>query len=74
METKTVDIYKDTTDLKGLLAQVSEGIEIIFVENDAPVARMHPINKRVAGLHSGLIWTSDDFDEPLSDDFWAGNQ
>lgn len=26
---------------------------------------------RVAGLHPGAIWTSDDFDEPLPDDFWT---
>jgi hypothetical protein len=25
----------------------------------------------VAGLHPGAIWTSDDFDEPLPDDFWT---
>jgi hypothetical protein len=27
---------------------------------------------RVAGLHAGAVWTSDDFDEPLPDDFWIG--
>jgi hypothetical protein len=26
---------------------------------------------RVAGLHPGAIWTRDDFDEPLPDDFWT---
>jgi Protein of unknown function (DUF2281) len=25
---------------------------------------------RVLGLHAGQGWTSDDFDEPLPDDFW----
>lgn len=28
---------------------------------------------RKAGLSQGQIWTSDDFDQPLSDDFWAGS-
>jgi hypothetical protein len=27
-----------------------------------------------AGLHLGAIWTSDDFDEPLSDGFWLGEE
>jgi len=28
--------------------------------------------RRVAGLHPGAIWTSDDFDDPLPDEFWLG--
>ncbi|MEK7879066.1 MAG: 4-hydroxy-tetrahydrodipicolinate synthase, partial [candidate division NC10 bacterium] len=28
---------------------------------------------RIAGLHSGSIWTSDDFDEPLPEAFWVGS-
>ena len=32
-----------------------------------------PVNvtPRVPGLHPETIWTSDDFDEPLPDDFWS---
>ncbi|MFN9168638.1 MAG: DUF2281 domain-containing protein [Pseudanabaena sp.] len=26
--------------------------------------------QRVAGLHEGQIWMSDDFNEPLPDEFW----
>jgi len=29
---------------------------------------------RIFGQHRGLIEISDDFDEPLSDDFWLGNE
>jgi hypothetical protein len=29
-------------------------------------------NERIAGLHAGAIWTSDDFDEPLPEEFWTG--
>lgn len=29
--------------------------------------------KRVAGLHAGMVWISDDFDEPLPDAFWLGD-
>ena len=28
--------------------------------------------KRVAGLGEGTIWMSDDFTDPLPDDFWLG--
>jgi hypothetical protein len=32
--------------------------------------------KRVLGLHAhlGPAWTSDDFDAPLPDDFWLGEE
>jgi mRNA-degrading endonuclease RelE of RelBE toxin-antitoxin system len=28
--------------------------------------------KRVLGLHKGQIWMSNDFNEPLPDEFWLG--
>lgn len=28
--------------------------------------------ERIAGLHAGMAWVSEDFDEPLPDDFWLG--
>ncbi|MBI4595492.1 MAG: toxin-antitoxin (TA) system antitoxin [Candidatus Tectomicrobia bacterium] len=64
MQTKTIDIAKTSPDLKGLLSQVATGIEIILTEGETPIARLMPMGNRVAGLHSGTIWTSDDFDEP----------
>lgn len=29
--------------------------------------------KRIPGLGKGTIWISDDFDDPLPDEFWLGN-
>lgn len=29
--------------------------------------------QRFAGLHEGQIWMSDDFNEPLPDEFWVGD-
>lgn len=29
-------------------------------------------NKRILGLHRGLMEMSDDFDDPLPDSFWLG--
>lgn len=27
---------------------------------------------RIPGLHQGQVWMSEDFNEPLPDDFWLG--
>jgi hypothetical protein len=29
--------------------------------------------QRIPGLDAGTTWVSDDFDEPLSDSFWIGD-
>ncbi len=73
MSTQTIDVKKTQTDLKGLLSIVAEGTKVVLTEGDTPIARLVPIGKRVAGLHSGAIWTAEDFDEPLPEDFWMGN-
>ncbi|HZF13837.1 MAG TPA: toxin-antitoxin (TA) system antitoxin [Thermoanaerobaculia bacterium] len=76
MQTKTVDIHEAETHLAALLALVAAGMEIILTEGSTPLARIVPmadaLTPRVAGLHPGAIWTSEDFDEPLSEDFWTG--
>jgi len=28
---------------------------------------------RIAGLHEGQVWMSDDFNDPLPDEFWLGD-
>jgi len=33
-----------------------------------------PVQKRVLGLNRGDIWSSDDFNDPLPDEFWTGEQ
>ena len=71
--TRTVDVTKDSPDLKGLLSLVADGTEVLLTDGAIPVARLVPVGKRVAGLHAGFIWASEDFDEPLPDEFWMGN-
>jgi antitoxin (DNA-binding transcriptional repressor) of toxin-antitoxin stability system len=73
MLTKTFDVRKAQKDLKELLSLVVAGTEIVFTEDDTPIARLVSIGRRVAGLHSGAIWTSQDFDEPLPEEFWVDN-
>lgn len=72
MLTKTIDVRLTRPPLQELLSQVLAGIEIVFAEDSKPIARLVPILSRTAGLHAGKIWTSDDFKEPLPDEFWTG--
>ena len=75
MLTKTVDVREIQTNLQDLLSLVREGAKVILTEGGTPLARLAPIalstTPRVAGLHAGAIWTSEDFDEPLPEEFWT---
>ncbi len=74
--TKTVNIGEAQTQLPKLLSLVTAGNEVIIAEGDKPVAKIVPIlphlQTRIAGLNRGKIWVSDDFDDPLPDQFWMG--
>jgi antitoxin (DNA-binding transcriptional repressor) of toxin-antitoxin stability system len=75
--TKTIDVADVQNDLASVLSLLADGAEIILTSNDKPLARLIPIasseTQRVAGLHEGTIWTSNDFAEPLPDEFWTEN-
>lgn len=78
--TRTVSVDEAQKQLHDLLAQALAGNEVIITEHGKPVARLVPIpvaaanKKRVAGLNRGAIWTSEDFDQPLPDEFWLGQE
>lgn len=72
MTTITIEVQKADQKLKELLNEVAAGREVIFKEGNQLVARLVPAGKRIAGLHSGMVKISPDFDEPLSDEFWTG--
>jgi len=76
MVTKTVDIHSARITLEEILAAVRNGAAIIFTEGSVPLARMIPLipseSSRVPELHSGALEPADNFDEPLSDEFWMG--
>jgi antitoxin (DNA-binding transcriptional repressor) of toxin-antitoxin stability system len=78
MLTETIDVQEGQINLSELISRVMAGTEIILTEGKTPLVRMVPIAQplhapRVAGLHNGAITVSDDFDAPLSDDFWTGS-
>ncbi len=78
MPTQTVNIDKVEKQLAELLAIVEHDGNIVIAQNGKPLARMEHVSaakkKRIAGLNHGTIWTSEDFDEALSDEFWLGKE
>ncbi len=75
MNTKTIALEDVQASLDTLFALVREGSEVIIMDGDKPLARVSPVEagKRVPDLHPGA-WISDDFDEPLPDEFWLGEE
>ena len=77
--TQTVSIVEAQDKLPDLLAEALAGNEVIITEHGTPVARLVPVvahskKKRVPGLNRGAIATSEDFDEPLPDEFWLDQE
>lgn len=76
---QTVSVDEAQNKLQDLLAHALAGNEVIITEDGTPVARLVPVvapskKKRVAGLNRGTISTSEDFDQPLADEFWLGQE
>ncbi len=73
---KTVDIREAQAQLPELVSCALAGDEVIIAEDDKPVARLVSVSstsqRRITDLNKGEIWTSDDFDEPLTEEFWLG--
>lgn len=47
--------------------------QVLSEDGKKPVGYSKP-QQRVVGLHQGAARVSEDFDEPLPDEFWMGNQ
>jgi prevent-host-death family protein len=78
MPIQTVNIDEAKSQLADLITIALAGGEVVITQGGQPVARLVPAiqakKKRIAGLNRGSIWTSQDFDEPLPDEFWAGQE
>lgn len=82
MVTKTINIQDSPPSLRELLSLVEDGAEVILVANGKPLARLVPVaahvepprSARIFNLHPGAMVASDDFDEPLPDEFWMGEE
>jgi antitoxin (DNA-binding transcriptional repressor) of toxin-antitoxin stability system len=72
---KSVNVHEAKTHFSKLLARVERGEEIVIARAGRPVAKLvrnvgEP-GRRPFGLYKGLIKMSDDFDDPLPDEFWT---
>jgi prevent-host-death family protein len=71
---ETVNVHDAKTNLSKLLAKVELGEEVVIARAGKPVARLVPyveeLARRPFGLYKGQIWMSDDFDDPLPNEFW----
>lgn len=75
MQPRIVDIKQLPPATTDLLAMIASGALVIEDEGKA-VAHLAPIppppSQRIAGLHEGQGWISEDFNDPLPDEFWNG--
>ena len=74
---ETVNIYEAKTQLSKLVDRAAGGEEIIIARAGRPVARLVPLEEarppRKPGLLRGRIWISPDFDDPLPDELFYGD-
>ncbi len=77
----TIDLPDETIDLHELVHRALEGDEIILAEAGTPLVRPVPLmpdqtrpHRRRAGLSEGTASIADDFDAPLPDGFWLGEE
>ena len=75
MTAATVDIRDVQAQWAELLQLVLAGNEVLLTQAQKPVMRLVPVSNgekpRVAGLHAGMGWVSEDFDDALPDSFWG---
>lgn len=84
MAAKTVTIEEAGRNLSKLVDAIGENDELILAKGDKPVAKIVSLKTdkkpadvekpRTVGDFRGRIWVSEDFDEPLPDDFWLGGE
>lgn len=74
--TTTMVVNEAKQHLDRLLDLAKDGKDVFISEGNTTVARLTAITTvsaapkpRVAGLHSGAIWISEDFDDELPEEF-----
>ncbi|MDY6781391.1 MAG: DUF2281 domain-containing protein [Cyanobacteriota bacterium] len=84
MTSQTIDIVEDLLEkLQKLLPEKQEQVLafvefLLFQQNQSTqgsgLAEVAPLatEQRVFGQYRGQIWMSEDFNEPLPDEFWLG--
>jgi prevent-host-death family protein len=74
----TIEIQDARDRLPELVREAARGADVVLTDAGVPIARLAAISHpcpaaRIPGLHAGEpYWMSDDFNEPLPDEFWLG--
>ncbi len=73
----TVTVQEAKAQLSELIHLAEQGEEIIIAQDDEAKVKLVPvlpknIGKRVFGEYRGKIRMSEDFNDPLPNDFWFG--
>jgi antitoxin (DNA-binding transcriptional repressor) of toxin-antitoxin stability system len=77
MSTK-IEIQDARDRLPELVQEAARGADVVLTDAGVPVARLEAIPQpnsapRIAGLHAGEpYWMSEDFNDPLPEEFWLG--
>lgn len=76
---KTINIHEAKTNLSALIAAAEAGEEVVISRANKPVVKLVAMEstpkKRQFGLHRGAaLYISEDFDAPLPDAFWLGDE
>lgn len=78
MSMHSVTVDEANGHLAELIELVEKGDEVVITHhNQAKVRLIVCSNKklsRIAGLHQNAIKMNDDFNEPLNEDFWMGQE
>ncbi len=77
MATRNITLEEADGHLSELVNQIKPGDEIVITENDQPKVKLTSVvkvkGKRVFGQYRGKLKMSDDFNAPLPDAFWFGD-
>jgi antitoxin (DNA-binding transcriptional repressor) of toxin-antitoxin stability system len=78
MAVRIVDVRQASQQLSELLNEAAGGTEVLITDGEHRRVRLVPVDpvqrrRRIPDLHPGSMIMSDDFDEPLGDDFWLGD-
>ena len=77
MTATTIDVRDAQTQLMQLLTLALKGGDVVIAKDNVPLVRLVPVEPqkaRTAGMHKGAMRMSEDFNDPLPDDFWSGGE
>jgi hypothetical protein len=69
------------TTLETIVSELASAPETLLLEvldfihsakNNSNLSSNSSLTPRIPGLHQGQIWISEDFNDPLPDEFWLG--